>query len=154
MISREDVGQLVFNADGLIPAIAQDCRTGQVLMLAYMNRESLLRTLEIGRACYWSRSRRQLWTKGETSGHYQLVKDIVVDCDRDTLLLSVEQVGPACHTGAQSCFESWAQSGNAAASAAAGERGEGSEFSLQELYEVLYFRGRHTATRRLHTLRG
>ena len=143
MISREDVGQLVFNADGLIPAIAQDCRTGQVLMLAYMNRESLLRTLEIGRACYWSLRGGELWTKGETSGHYQLVKDIVVDCDRDTLLLSVEQVGPACHTGAQSCFESWAQSGNAAASAAAGERGEGSEFSLQELYEVLLQRKAH-----------
>ncbi|OGH59177.1 MAG: hypothetical protein A3G34_02520 [Candidatus Lindowbacteria bacterium RIFCSPLOWO2_12_FULL_62_27] len=89
---------------GLIPAIAQDARTGDVLMLAYMNRESLKRTLATGYAHYYSRSRQEQWKKGETSGHVQRVREIRVDCDRDTLLLKVDQTGPACHTGRANCF--------------------------------------------------
>jgi phosphoribosyl-AMP cyclohydrolase / phosphoribosyl-ATP pyrophosphohydrolase len=99
-----DLGMLQFNEQGLIPAIVQDVTTGQVLMLAYMNREALQKTLTTGIAHYWSRSRAKLWQKGETSGHLQHVREIRYDCDADTLLLSVEQVGVACHTGAHSCF--------------------------------------------------
>ena len=88
----------------LIPAIAQDAITGEVLMLAYMNRQSLALTLKSGRATYWSRSRNELWEKGSTSGHTQKVLAISLDCDGDALLLKVEQVGAACHTGEQSCF--------------------------------------------------
>jgi phosphoribosyl-AMP cyclohydrolase len=88
----------------LIPAIAQDSQTGEVLMLAYMNRESLALTIETGRATYWSRSRNELWEKGATSGHTQRVISIDIDCDGDALLLKVEQVGAACHTGDRSCF--------------------------------------------------
>lgn len=89
---------------GLIPAIVQDVNDGTVLMLAYMSRESLQLTLEKGLACYYSRSRHSLWLKGETSGHFQHVEKIEVDCDADTILLQVEQEGAACHTGARSCF--------------------------------------------------
>ncbi|MGM9960542.1 MAG: phosphoribosyl-AMP cyclohydrolase [Allobaculum sp.] len=89
---------------GLIPAIVQDVHDGTVLMLAYMNEESLEKTLKTGKATFWSRSRNELWTKGETSGNYQLVKEIRKDCDEDTLLIKVESVGPACHTGNRSCF--------------------------------------------------
>ena len=88
----------------LIPAIAQDFATGEVLMLAYMNRESLAITIETGRATYWSRSRNELWEKGATSGHTQKVISIDIDCDGDALLLKVEQTGAACHTGDRSCF--------------------------------------------------
>ena len=88
----------------LIPAIAQDVATGEVLMLAYMNAESLAITLQSGRATYWSRSRNELWEKGATSGHTQKVISIAVDCDGDALLLKVEQVGAACHTGDRTCF--------------------------------------------------
>ena len=91
--------------NGLIPAIAQEAGSGRVLMMAWMNRESLERTVTTGEAVYWSRSRQQLWHKGETSGHVQKVRDIRLDCDNDVLLLEVEQVGgAACHTGRQSCF--------------------------------------------------
>ena len=91
--------------DGLVPAIVQDAETKEVLMMAYMNRESWEATLKTGKATYWSRSRQQLWLKGETSGHVQLVKDIFIDCDDDTILLQVKQVGEAaCHTGHRSCF--------------------------------------------------
>lgn len=93
-----------FNADGLIPAIAQDATSGAVLMLAWMNAEALQRTLATGAATYWSRSRNALWTKGETSGHTQRVIEMRIDCDQDTILLRVEQTGPACHTGARDCF--------------------------------------------------
>lgn len=93
-----------FDADGLIPAIAQDADTGAVLMLAWMNAEALARTLETGRATYWSRSRAALWVKGETSGHTQAVVEMRVDCDQDAILLRVKQTGPACHTGAADCF--------------------------------------------------
>jgi phosphoribosyl-AMP cyclohydrolase len=88
----------------LIPAVAQDARTGEVLMLAYMNEEALAKTRETGKAYYWSRSRNKLWLKGESSGHFQIVKEIRVDCDEDAILLLIEQEGGACHTGYRSCF--------------------------------------------------
>jgi phosphoribosyl-AMP cyclohydrolase len=92
-------------AGGLLPAIAQDAATGEVLMLAWMNQEAYEETRRTGRACYWSRSRQKLWRKGEESGHVQLVKDIRIDCDADTILLHVEQIGgAACHEGYKSCF--------------------------------------------------
>lgn len=94
-----------WNEAGLVPAVAQDADSGELLMLAWMNREALARTAETGRAVYWSRSRGALWCKGEQSGHYQLVKELRLDCDNDTVLLRVEQVGGiACHTGRRSCF--------------------------------------------------
>ena len=94
-----------WSADGLVPAIAQDARTGRVLTLAWMNREALARTAESGLAHYWSRSRRQLWRKGEQSGHVQKVRSVRLDCDGDVVLLEVEQQGGiACHTGRESCF--------------------------------------------------
>lgn len=99
------IDELRWNEQGLIPAIAQDSGTGKVLMLAWMNAESLRLTVEEGIAVYWSRSRNALWRKGETSGHQQRVKEIRLDCDQDALVLSVEQVGGiACHTGRNSCF--------------------------------------------------
>ncbi|MDD5711148.1 MAG: phosphoribosyl-AMP cyclohydrolase [Smithellaceae bacterium] len=92
-------------AGGLVPAVVQDWQTKEVLMMAYMNRESWLKTLETGKATFWSRSRESLWIKGETSGNVQLVKDVFIDCDNDTVLLLVEQIGgAACHTGYRSCF--------------------------------------------------
>jgi len=94
-----------FNADGLIPAIAQDATNGRVLMLAWMDAEALARTMTTRRATYWSRSRGEHWVKGETSGHIQHVRDLRLDCDGDTVLLRVVQVGPACHTGAPTCFD-------------------------------------------------
>jgi phosphoribosyl-AMP cyclohydrolase len=90
--------------DGLVPAIVRRHDDGDVLMLAWMDDEALHRTLTTGRATYWSRRRRQHWVKGETSGHHQYVKSVALDCDGDTILLTVEQVGPACHTGAPTCF--------------------------------------------------
>ena len=95
----------VFKDDGLLPAIIQADGTGEVLMLGYMDREALRRTLTEGRVTYWSRSRQEYWRKGDTSGHVQFVKAAALDCDGDTILVTVEQVGPACHTGARSCFE-------------------------------------------------
>ena len=89
---------------GLLPAIVQDDETGEVLMLAYMNRDAWLKMLETGKATFWSRSRNTLWLKGETSGHVQLVREVRVDCDDDTILLKVHQRGAACHTGHRSCF--------------------------------------------------
>jgi phosphoribosyl-AMP cyclohydrolase len=100
----EVLGQLPFNAEGLLPAIAQQYDSGEVLMLAWMNREALLETLATGQVCYWSRSRRQLWRKGETSGNRQQLKELRLDCDGDALLLLVNQFGPACHTARRSCF--------------------------------------------------
>jgi phosphoribosyl-AMP cyclohydrolase len=95
---------VAFNADGLVPAIAQDAKSGAVLMLAWMNRDALEKTLTTGAVTYWSRSRQSLWTKGETSGHMQKLVEIYVDCDGDALLLKVDQTGPACHTGEAVCF--------------------------------------------------
>jgi phosphoribosyl-AMP cyclohydrolase len=97
---------LPYNADGLVPAIAQQHDTGEVLMLAWMNRAAIEETLRTGRVCYWSRSRRQFWRKGESSGQVQHLKEMRFDCDGDTILLRVEQTGPACHTGRRSCFYS------------------------------------------------
>jgi len=95
---------LKFDKRGLIPAIIQDYKTGAVLMLAYMNGESLRRTLKSGKACFWSRSRREYWVKGATSGCFQFVKSVCYDCDMDALLIKVRQLGAACHTGNRSCF--------------------------------------------------
>lgn len=96
--------ELKFNAEGLIPAIVQEESSGRVLMLAWMNRVALEKTLELGQTVFWSRSRRKLWIKGETSGHVQTVKSVAFDCDGDTLLIEVEQAGAACHEGYKSCF--------------------------------------------------
>jgi phosphoribosyl-AMP cyclohydrolase len=95
---------LKFDEKGLIPAVIQDWKSGDVLMVAYMNAASLQRTVETGLTWYWSRSRQKFWQKGETSGNVQQVKDILYDCDQDTLLIKVEQTGPACHTGERTCF--------------------------------------------------
>jgi phosphoribosyl-AMP cyclohydrolase len=100
----EVLAAIHWNEAGLIPAIAQDAASGEVLMLAWMNVEALAETLATGRVCYWSRSRAALWRKGEQSGHEQHLEDLRLDCDADTLLLQVRQAGPACHTGRRSCF--------------------------------------------------
>lgn len=111
MTSKKWLNEIKWDEQGLVPAIAQDARTGSVLMFAFMNREALARTVEIGQAVYWSRSRRRLWHKGEASGHFQTVHQIRMDCDNDVLLLEVTQAGHApgtpgiaCHTGRHSCF--------------------------------------------------
>jgi phosphoribosyl-AMP cyclohydrolase len=99
-----DIKILKYDKNGLIPAIIQDFRNNEVLMIAYMNRESLRRTIKLQKTCFWSRSRKEYWLKGETSGHFQFVKSIAYDCDMDALLIKVRQVGAACHTGNRSCF--------------------------------------------------
>ena len=104
MNSKEVIKNLKFDERGLIPAIAQDYITGAVLMLAWMNKESLEKTVATGDVYYWSRSRNSLWRKGETSGHTQKLKEFFIDCDADTILLKIEQTGVACHTGESSCF--------------------------------------------------
>jgi phosphoribosyl-AMP cyclohydrolase len=96
--------KLKFNADGLIPAIIQEQSTGRVLMMAWMNAESIKRSVELGKTVFWSRSRQKYWIKGESSGHVQIIKDVAFDCDGDTLLIQVEQTGAACHEGYKSCF--------------------------------------------------
>lgn len=93
-----------FNEAGLIPAVATDAATGELLMQAWMNREALAKTIELGEAVYWSRSRQEIWHKGATSGHVQVVKELRIDCDQDSIWLRVEQKGAACHVGYQSCF--------------------------------------------------
>jgi len=101
----EYLDAIQWNTDGLVPAIAQDAESGRILMMAWMNAESLQRTVEEGHAVYWSRSRAKLWRKGESSGHQQRIRDIQLDCDGDAIILLVEQAGGiACHTGRQSCF--------------------------------------------------
>ncbi|MDD5347222.1 MAG: phosphoribosyl-AMP cyclohydrolase [Candidatus Omnitrophica bacterium] len=99
-----DIRKLKYDKNGLIPAIIQDYRTKDVLMVAYMNRESLRRTISLRKTCFWSRSRKEYWVKGMTSGHFQFVKSIAYDCDMDALLIKVRQAGAACHTGNRSCF--------------------------------------------------
>ncbi|WBU62880.1 phosphoribosyl-AMP cyclohydrolase [Paracoccus aerodenitrificans] len=99
-----DPTTLRFDANGLIPAIAQDAESGDVLMMAWMNAEAVTRSLQTGRVTYWSRSRQSFWIKGETSGHVQKLVEMRVDCDRDCLLVLVQQEGPACHTNRRSCF--------------------------------------------------
>jgi len=96
--------QLKFNSDGLIPAIIQEQSTGRVLMMAWMNKESIRRSIEEGKTVFWSRSRQKYWVKGESSGHVQIIKDVAFDCDGDTLLFQVEQTGAACHEGYKSCL--------------------------------------------------
>lgn len=100
-LSWED---LKLNSDGMVPVIVQDYRTDEVLMLAYMNKEAFDTTINLGKMTYWSRSRDELWTKGLTSGHFQYVKSLTADCDFDTILAKVSQVGAACHTGNRTCF--------------------------------------------------
>ncbi|MGN0732763.1 MAG: bifunctional phosphoribosyl-AMP cyclohydrolase/phosphoribosyl-ATP diphosphatase HisIE [Emergencia sp.] len=121
-----NIDELKFDEKGLIPAIVVDSVTKKVLTLAYMNRESLEISMEKGLTCFWSRSRQELWLKGETSGNYQHIVSITADCDKDALVVVVEKDGPACHLGNDSCFENpvWASD-------------EKSEFSLQGLYELL-----------------
>lgn len=93
-----------FNSDGLVPAVAQQFDSGEVLMLAWMNREAIIETLQTGQVCYWSRSRQAYWRKGESSGHRQLLRELRLDCDGDAVLLLVDQHGPACHTDRRNCF--------------------------------------------------
>lgn len=123
------VEELKYNADGLIPAIVIDTDTKQVLMMAYMNEESLRVSMEEGNTCFWSRSRKALWRKGETSGNVQQIVSIAADCDADTLLVEVRKCGPACHTGAESCFFQPVYEGEAQAG-----------FQYEDLFEML--RGR------------
>lgn len=105
VLSRQALlAQVKYNSDGLVPAIAQQFDTGEVLMMAWMNAAALDETLSTGRVCYWSRSRQALWRKGESSGQVQILKTARIDCDGDTLLLEVDQTGPACHTGRRNCF--------------------------------------------------
>jgi phosphoribosyl-AMP cyclohydrolase len=105
LLTREAfVNAVAFNDDGLAPAIAQSAETGAILMVAWMNRDTLERTLQTGEVTYWSRSRKEIWRKGATSGHVQHLVEAWIDCDGDALLLKVDQIGPACHTGAPSCF--------------------------------------------------
>ncbi len=107
-----DPKTLTYNDAGLVPAIAQDSDSGEVLMMAWMNAEAVARTLQSGRVTYWSRSRATFWVKGETSGHIQELVELRVDCDRDCLLLLVRQTGPACHTNRRSCFYTAVRSGD------------------------------------------
>jgi len=100
----DDIQEVKFDRDGLVPVVVQDATSGEVLMVAYMNGESLSKTIETGQTYFWSRSRQELWHKGETSGNTQVVRSIAVDCDSDALLVRVEQTGAACHTGNRSCF--------------------------------------------------
>ncbi|MFF7857099.1 phosphoribosyl-AMP cyclohydrolase [Streptomyces sp. NPDC007904] len=104
-LAPEIAARLRRSPDGLLPAIAQQYDTGEVLMLGWMDDEALHRTLTTGRCTYWSRSRREYWVKGDTSGHVQWVKSVALDCDADTVLVKVDQVGAACHTGARTCFD-------------------------------------------------
>ena len=104
MATDELLEMISFDSKGLVPAIAQQHDSGEILMMAWMNAESIRETLETGRVCYWSRSRQSLWRKGESSGQVQSLKELRVDCDGDTLLLQVNQTGVACHTGRRSCF--------------------------------------------------
>ena len=120
------INELKFDEKGLIPAIVVDAKSGDVLTLAYMNEESLKITLEKGCTCFWSRSRQQLWLKGETSGNYQHVVSITADCDKDALVVKVEKDGPACHTGEESCFFNPVYINE-----------EKHEFSLKGLYSLL-----------------
>ncbi len=126
-----NIDELKFDEKGLIPAIVVDAENGKVLMLAYMNRESLQISMEKGLTCFWSRSRQELWLKGETSGNYQHIVSITADCDRDTLIVKVEKDGPACHKGTESCFNDlvW-------------ESDERHEFSLEGLMNLI--QGRKT----------
>ena len=121
-----DINELKFDENGLIPAVIVDSISKKVLTVAYMNKESLKTSLEKGLTCFWSRSRKELWLKGETSGNYQHIVSVTADCDRDALTIVVEKDGPACHTGSDSCFNEKVWQSN-----------EYSEFSLEGLYDLL-----------------
>lgn len=121
-----NIDELKFDEKGLIPAVVTDAYSGKVLTVAYMNRESLEISMREGRTCFWSRSRQELWRKGETSGNVQHIVDITADCDRDALTVSVIKDGPACHTGAESCFNDKVYIS-----------GENSAFSIDALYELI-----------------
>jgi len=112
MSIKFDPENLKYDANGLIPAIAQDATSGEVLMMAWMNAEAVTRTLETGRVTYWSRSRQSFWIKGETSGHTQDLVEMRIDCDRDCLLMQVNQIGAACHTNRRSCFYTGLEDGH------------------------------------------
>lgn len=142
VVDLVELDKLNFNKDGLVPTIVQDVKTGEVLMMAYMNREALTRTVTSGRSWFWSRSRRELWQKGETSGNFQEVEEIYYDCDQDTILLKVTPVGPACHTGHRSCF--YRRLTNEGAEAREQQWEPQSIFA--ELYEVIRQRGRDKPT--------
>lgn len=130
---KDWIDTLKFDDDGLIPAVVQDAHSLRVLMVAYMNRQSIERTIREGRSCFWSRSRKALWVKGETSGHFQAVQAVYCDCDRDCLLIQVDQTGAACHTGQKSCFFT-----RLSAELPGGPAGEAAaEFSLDELYRIV-----------------
>lgn len=151
------LSELKFETNGLIPVVVQDADDDQVLMMAYMNREALQRTIETGRAWYWSRSRQQLWLKGETSGHYQVVRSIIADCDGDALLLKVEQQGPgACHEGYRSCFHYELTDGAERVALGAPEfdpdtvYGERGQDVFEDLYEIIADR-RDRPTERSYT---
>ncbi len=124
------IGELIFDKDGLIPAIVSDVNTGKVLTLAYMNKESLEISIERRLTCFWSRSRQELWLKGESSGNYQHIESITADCDRDALLIKVKADGPACHLGTESCFEYPVLEGTKAAD-------DESEFSYEALMAMM-----------------
>lgn len=144
MTKKHDLGKMKFS-DGLIPAVIQDHQSKEVLMVAYMNREALEKSLETGETHFWSRSRKKLWRKGETSGHIQKIKGIFVDCDEDTLLVEVEQVGVACHTGRPSCFFQELTS-NGALGIRSSEK-EGSDSSvLGRLYQTILERKRYPSS--------
>jgi phosphoribosyl-ATP pyrophosphohydrolase/phosphoribosyl-AMP cyclohydrolase len=136
----ERVDDLTFDEKGLIPAVVQDAASGEVLMLAYMNEESLRRTMTSGRTHFWSRSRDSLWLKGETSGNIQEVVDIRLDCDQDALLVSVRQRGPACHTGERSCFHRTLSQGKAREERREPDRSPASAAILGELFDVIQSR--------------
>ena len=144
MVSKKDALEKIKFLDGLIPAVIQDHRSKEVLMVAYMNRDSLQKSLESGETHFWSRSRKKLWKKGESSGHIQKIKAIRVDCDEDTLLIEVEQVGVACHTGRPSCFFQPLDFAGAL-SARPDEKGLASEpvAPLDRLYQTILERKRH-----------
>lgn len=128
-VNEERIEKLKFDANGLIPAVAQDVKSGDVVMLAYMNKESLTETIKTGYATYFSRSRQQLWKKGETSDNVQRVREILYDCDGDALLLKIDQTGVACHTGEYSCFHNSLTGKDESAPA--------SSHVLEELFEVI-----------------
>ena len=131
---------LLFDERGLIPAIVRDAGNRQVLMLAYMNADSLRRTISTGETWFWSRSRKQLWHKGETSGHTQRVVDLSIDCDGDAILITVERQGPACHTGKDSCFHNQLEDERSGAAIGGGAAGIGSgrfDGTLDDLYALL-----------------
>ena len=121
-LDPEIAARLKRSADGLLPAIAQQYDTREVLMLGWMDDEALHRTLTTGRCTYWSRSRQEYWVKGDTSGHVQWVKSVALDCDADTLLVQVDQVGAACHTGARTCFDADVLLGDAGTAPAAADQ--------------------------------